>query len=852
MVSVLQINSQNINNTKSNNRKLFKSSALNTISASKNDTASLLNYMSLLAKNNANMVSFGSGQEIMKPRHGYHGFEVKVPRDGTYMDGTVRYNIETEATKHINGDVIKWNLNELRPWMVSAETDSFMSVGGLAKVADDLPGIFNKKFKGSDNLMTIVTPIYLNGKNNTFTLENHGQSAKYTYKNNEIKLSKMTDISVPMFDEWKNGGEIINKTVSVFVGRKETIDENGEKKQLETPYIMFYEPDIFDISKSKAAGRPARKNKNCEGCYVTNPKGYDENIRFAFFSKCVYELAKKLKQQGNEYTPNIMLMNDWHVGSLAPLLKYLAPSEADNKHLDAETANYLYNLPTLYIAHNLGYQGAINQRDEDGDCEAIRTKVLGTLFAQYTKTILEHSLNHSYLPAEDQNTMFKYNALNPGMMGVSLADRIVPVSVNYGEELLASSKFANGLQNLLNIRNTKTTFTPITNGYSKELVVPNKKNIKKWQDDISSDLLKGITKATMTIPTDDIKFVPYMVNDNTKTSDILAQQAGIETDVTKAKNHNKNEMFKLLNRIIKRERLSDNAHWNSLDTLETDRRYVLYQPNQTDLSDIEDPSKVPVMTFVGRVADQKGMDTIYKKAILNFAREFTEDAKLPEERRKYKGWDVPVTLIGGTVAEMSSYTELESLKRELREINPKFADRMLLFKGFANTNFLALGTDFFLIPSNFEPCGLIQMEVMAKGVIPIATATGGLVSTIDDTYNGFLSSVFYDEKDSNNPYVKNNGKMVYVGTNMKNIPETNWRGFEDAMKKALHTYFNMPNRFVKMQKTAMLKDFSWDVRGGALDKYVQLMKNGEYKNTDRTCYFNLPDAKDTEPYIIEK
>jgi starch synthase len=53
---------------------------------------------------------------------------------------------------------------------------------------------------------------------------------------------------------------------------------------------------------------------------------------------------------------------------------------------------------------------------------------------------------------------------------------------------------------------------------------------------------------------------------------------------------------------------------------------------------------------------------------------------------------------------------------------------------------IVAGSDFCLMPSRFEPCGLTQMQAQRYGSLPIAHATGGLADTIEDGETGFLFS----------------------------------------------------------------------------------------------------------------
>jgi len=55
-------------------------------------------------------------------------------------------------------------------------------------------------------------------------------------------------------------------------------------------------------------------------------------------------------------------------------------------------------------------------------------------------------------------------------------------------------------------------------------------------------------------------------------------------------------------------------------------------------------------------------------------------------------------------------------------------------------------SDLILIPSKYEPCGLVQMISMAYGAVPLVRATGGLKDTVFDQDNGFVFSNYSEDE----------------------------------------------------------------------------------------------------------
>jgi len=96
------------------------------------------------------------------------------------------------------------------------------------------------------------------------------------------------------------------------------------------------------------------------------------------------------------------------------------------------------------------------------------------------------------------------------------------------------------------------------------------------------------------------------------------------------------------------------------------------------------------------------------------------------------------------------------------------------------------GSDLFLMPSWYEPCGLNQMYSQRYGTLPIVRATGGLQDTVVDV----------DELPSQ-------------GTGFK-FRDYTPESMLEAVGRALRAYGN-PKLWKGLQMNAMRQDFSWDV-----------------------------------------
>jgi len=117
--------------------------------------------------------------------------------------------------------------------------------------------------------------------------------------------------------------------------------------------------------------------------------------------------------------------------------------------------------------------------------------------------------------------------------------------------------------------------------------------------------------------------------------------------------------------------------------------------------------EVPLIGIISRLVDQKGFDLIEQIA-----------GDLFSARLK-------VVVLG------NGQPKYEELMRKLREKHPTKLGVALQFND-QLAHLIEAGSDFFLMPSKYEPCGLNQMYSLRYGTVPIVRATGGLADTVQD------------------------------------------------------------------------------------------------------------------------
>ncbi|MBO8631035.1 glycosyltransferase, partial [Staphylococcus aureus] len=100
---------------------------------------------------------------------------------------------------------------------------------------------------------------------------------------------------------------------------------------------------------------------------------------------------------------------------------------------------------------------------------------------------------------------------------------------------------------------------------------------------------------------------------------------------------------------------------------------------------------------------------------------------LAEALPEFIGENVQIIVLG---------TGKNHLEKQLEQLEILYPDKA---RGVTKFNvplahMITAGADFMLVPSRFEPCGLIQLHAMRYGTVPIVASTGGLVDTVKEGF----------------------------------------------------------------------------------------------------------------------
>jgi starch synthase len=173
----------------------------------------------------------------------------------------------------------------------------------------------------------------------------------------------------------------------------------------------------------------------------------------------------------------------------------------------------------------------------------------------------------------------------------------------------------------------------------------------------------------------------------------------------------------------------------------------------------------PLIGMVGRLSDQKGVVELFGPPGGSVFRICAD-------------MDVQIALVGS--GEKWCEDEIRALSAKV----PAFKARIGFDERLAHL--VEAGSDFFLMPSRYEPCGLNQMFSLRYGTLPIVHRTGGLADTVEN-YN----------------------QETGAGTGFT-FDDLTPRAIYDTVGWAVWAWYNRREHLRAMRERAMEKRFSWD------------------------------------------
>ncbi|CAN5527638.1 glycogen synthase [soil metagenome] len=188
---------------------------------------------------------------------------------------------------------------------------------------------------------------------------------------------------------------------------------------------------------------------------------------------------------------------------------------------------------------------------------------------------------------------------------------------------------------------------------------------------------------------------------------------------------------------------------------------------------------IPIIGIVSRLAGQKGIELI--EPII------TEILNIP----------VNMIVLGSGEKKYERFIELAAAS---------FKGKFIEYVGFNDelAHLITAGSDMFLMPSLYEPCGLNQMYSLVYGTVPIVRKTGGLADTVKD---------FHEFSENGNGF---------------SFDEASPRALYLTIKRAVDIYYDRI-KWSKIMKNGMREDFSWEHSAKEyVDIYKKYVKRKEF------------------------
>lgn len=699
--------------------------------------------------------------------------------------------LNNTADIYINNGVVHPKIKKLDKdstvWSITAEALPEKE-GGLGEVPSQIAKNLSKEFEINNYELL---PLYeIAGKSQ---IVKEGRSYKYYYnlQNPEpysLELNKVVEFQTQAFRNEKYE----NQLVEVFIGQ----DAKGVQK------MYFKNSDYFKST----------------GLYDNSQKA-SEPERFAFFSKAVYDFIK-LKADSKSTTaynifnadsfkaikvPDAMILNDWHAGGLASLLRYKAPIEGHFGELNQTVANDLSSMNLVNIVHNADYQGISWEHGSE---------MLNTLFDKYALDIYENA--HSGFGHNGLGNVLKIdNNVNLANMAACLSNKVKPVSPTYGRELAEQNERSKGMQHVFATRLKQGTLKGASNGWDRvdnEVKRANDGNLNKDKILIVKEALLNISGIT----NPDKNAVNEIINNNFNVNHFKDKIINLrkleipevtevldkldEKGLTKLRETavytSKNTIDEIMdarkqNKLLLLDHLKSMLEYNKTHEK---KLFNIVELENTSLDNInlEGLEEVPFFNMVARFVSQKGIDVTaesVKKILANW------DVKYPGKKK-------PVFVIGGADGEGGN---IKAIATAMKQKLGKDGEQIVYMDGFAPSDIFQSGTDFTIYSSWFEPDGS-KWESLNKGTPAICTKVGGHVDSIIDGVNGFLTN-----------------RTIPEIINSKQSPlEALSNDMVDAIHRSLDTFYNK-NTYMSMVRNTIAGDQSWliknskgNITGGAL------------------------------------